>query len=181
MCGIGGIFPLDHNLPKETFPEFAVFSANLIPICTRCNEIKRALWKPGVGRHFLHPYFDDISSHQVLQCKMTVGDDGIASLDFRVDTSGLTPHLAATVASHFKALRLRSRFIKEGAREWGRRMKLAKSERRSAKWSLDDVQAMLRTEHNVCLVNEGRNYWKTSMWADSLNIAPERLDAASRP
>lgn len=182
MCGIGDTLPLDHNLPKETFPEFAVFAPNLVPICTRCNGIKLAQWvPPTIGRRFLNPYFDDLANKTVLCCDLAVGNDGVASIDFRLDTAGLTPELSSTVASHFKELRLRSRYKKEGSKEWSRRMKYTKEQRKIGAWTMDDVRQTLETEHGTCLTNEGGNYWKTCLWAASLNLSLEKLELASRP
>ena len=53
---------LDHYLPKEQNPQFAIFSENLVPACSRCNTLKRdKIVDEGIGvRLFLHPYFDNI-------------------------------------------------------------------------------------------------------------------------
>ena len=39
MCGGFGNGTLDHYLPKDTYPEFSVFSKNLIPACN-CNNLR---------------------------------------------------------------------------------------------------------------------------------------------
>lgn len=60
MCGGTGVAALDHVLPKSHYPEFAIFSFNLVPTCDACN--RRRLNK-GAKFHFVHPYFD----HALLQ------------------------------------------------------------------------------------------------------------------
>lgn len=59
MCGNTGRDALDHYLPKEDYPEFAVFSRNLVPTCTACNgKRNRYANAPGVLLPLLHPYMD---------------------------------------------------------------------------------------------------------------------------
>ncbi|MCM2456520.1 hypothetical protein HGO37_14105 [Rhizobium sp. CG4] len=58
MCGSSHAFSLDHVLPKEDHPAFAIFSRNLVPACY-CN-LKRGRNYRGnnVGARTLHPYYD---------------------------------------------------------------------------------------------------------------------------
>lgn len=58
MCGSMHSGTLDHYLPKNGFPIFAVFSKNLVPAC-KCNT-KRKETLTGVNpkERVLHPYFD---------------------------------------------------------------------------------------------------------------------------
>ncbi|EHS1090659.1 TPA: hypothetical protein RUZ10_002674 [Vibrio cholerae] len=68
MCGSLGTGTLDHLLPQAIYPEFAVFSKNLVPACD-CN-IKRQDVVAGFCNQFntgvrvLHPYFDDCLSER---------------------------------------------------------------------------------------------------------------------
>lgn len=55
MCGGTGVTQLDHVLPKAQYPEFAVFSFNLVPTCGDCNRRRS---NKGRRYHFVHPYFD---------------------------------------------------------------------------------------------------------------------------
>jgi len=60
-------------------------------------------------------------------------------------------------------------------------MKYAKAQRKIVAWTMDDVRQTLQTEHGTCLTSEGRNYWKTTLWAAGLNLSLEKLELASRP
>lgn len=52
---------LDHYLPKDVFPEFAVCLANLTPMCNRCQEVKSTKYLTDSNRKaYIHPYFDKI-------------------------------------------------------------------------------------------------------------------------
>ena len=69
MCGSTGATSLDHYLPKEEYPEFSIFSYNLLPCCVACNQ-KRG--NSGAftrfGDSFLHPYFDHDLLRRTLLC-----------------------------------------------------------------------------------------------------------------
>ncbi|WP_144118307.1 hypothetical protein [Catellatospora sichuanensis] len=58
MCGCATVRSLDHYLPKSVFPEYAVLSANLVPVCYNCNQTKGNKRAQLADERFLHPYFD---------------------------------------------------------------------------------------------------------------------------
>jgi 5-methylcytosine-specific restriction endonuclease McrA len=72
MCG--GKFPwsLDHILPKADYPEWAIFSKNLVPAC-RCNIRRGSALKgpPGTNSRIIHPYYDTIFETRQLSCTIT--------------------------------------------------------------------------------------------------------------
>jgi hypothetical protein len=58
LCGGLGARTIEHHLSQTHYPEFAVFSGNLIPSCGVCNSKRGAVNKPGSILTTLHPYFD---------------------------------------------------------------------------------------------------------------------------
>jgi len=62
FCSLSESSTLDHYLPKELSPQFAIFPKNLVPCCPICNSRKRDKIRDNKTniRLFLHPYFDDI-------------------------------------------------------------------------------------------------------------------------
>jgi hypothetical protein len=66
MCGSFGSETLDHLFPQANYPEFAIFSTNLVPACPcniqRGNTVKGQL----SSQRVLHPYFDIILSERLL-------------------------------------------------------------------------------------------------------------------
>jgi hypothetical protein len=67
VCGGGSAATLDHHLPKEVFPQFSLYSRNLVPACFRCNNIKGLLYQGQlVGQRGVHPYFDDFAAGRVI-------------------------------------------------------------------------------------------------------------------
>ncbi|PEC36490.1 hypothetical protein COF54_09050 [Bacillus toyonensis] len=61
-CGISRPTTIDHYLPKSVFPEYSVYSYNLIPCCAECNNLKSQDWIDPVtnNRLFVNFYFDDV-------------------------------------------------------------------------------------------------------------------------
>ncbi len=67
MCGSPMTGTLDHYLPKEEYPEFSIYSRNLVPACSACNSgSKRQTYKgAATPERFLHPYFDALASKPI--------------------------------------------------------------------------------------------------------------------
>jgi 5-methylcytosine-specific restriction endonuclease McrA len=67
-CGEDGTpNTLDHYLPKNDYPDFAITASNLFPMCDTCQgwKLEQTLDEHG-RRRFLHPYFDEFLDQQVL-------------------------------------------------------------------------------------------------------------------
>ena len=83
MCGSLKTGTLDHLLPKEDYPEFAVFSKNLVPACD-CNSKRGTKSKnTATGARVLHPYFDDCLSDRQLSCEI-VPRPNFSKADIRI-------------------------------------------------------------------------------------------------
>lgn len=67
---------LDHYIPKDEFPEYAMFVKNLIPCCFDCNNKKDKLWRNGILRQFIHYYNDDILTQQFLYSELVFNGPG---------------------------------------------------------------------------------------------------------
>jgi 5-methylcytosine-specific restriction endonuclease McrA len=67
-CGEDGTpNTLDHYLPKDDFPEFAITAANLSPMCDICQSEKKTKTITAANeRIFLHPYYDEFLGTQVV-------------------------------------------------------------------------------------------------------------------
>lgn len=59
MCGSPGTGTLDHYLPRDSYPEFSVMLANLVPTCSHCNTGGKGKVVHGKSpERFIHPYYD---------------------------------------------------------------------------------------------------------------------------
>lgn len=54
-CGISEPTQLDHFLPESEYPVLAINRQNLVPLCSHCNNLKRAK----DCHKFIHAYYDD--------------------------------------------------------------------------------------------------------------------------
>ena len=61
FCSYEDTFEIDHFLPKQKFPEFAIFPDNLLPVCHRCNKAKDDHTPTNLTEAFIHPYFENIT------------------------------------------------------------------------------------------------------------------------
>lgn len=74
MCGSPKTISLDHLLPKENYPEFSIFSKNLVPACD-CNTKRKTNTKDALTQaRVLHPYFDDCLSDRQISCEISRAD-----------------------------------------------------------------------------------------------------------
>jgi len=71
VCGSLHNTQIDHYLPKDVFPEYAVLSKNLIPACN-CNQAK---WKNYKGtstdERFINPHYDQFSHRRLLYVRFS--------------------------------------------------------------------------------------------------------------
>lgn len=72
MCGSTFSSTLDHVLPKDVFPEWSIFSKNLVPACS-CNTHKGVnfVGRRIVGERVLHPYYDRVLDFRLITCVLT--------------------------------------------------------------------------------------------------------------
>ena len=111
-CGIGESSTLDHYLPKEQYPEFAIFPANLVPCCAVCNTRKRDRVLIGGTdiRMFLHPCFDTIPNQEFLAARTRIEEDALI-IAFRMHRpAGMPLRAFRHLQSHFEVLNLADRY-----------------------------------------------------------------------
>ncbi|WAT31831.1 hypothetical protein [Pseudomonas sp. GXZC] len=60
FCGGDGGRTIEHFLPQASYPEFSVYSLNLMPSCASCNSQRNSLNSHGAEIKLLHPFFDKV-------------------------------------------------------------------------------------------------------------------------
>ena len=87
MCGSTNVTSLDHILPKEDYPELAVFSYNLVPSCQPCNNrrAKKGAFSDTPG--FVHPYFDSVIL-DALELRIQFSEP-FSSVEFKLIVTGV--------------------------------------------------------------------------------------------
>ncbi len=115
-CGIGEPLTLDHYVPKETHPEFAILPANLVPLCHACNTVyKRDQFLcAGGNRIFIHSYFDTIPAYSFIRASIdSTGTETIVS--FKINHDPANADFSLVLERQFLALNLAERFFKKSA------------------------------------------------------------------
>ncbi|MCW5775490.1 MAG: hypothetical protein KIS87_03460 [Phycisphaeraceae bacterium] len=107
---------MDHYVPKESFPEFAVMARNLAPCCSKCNKAKGDYWPPvGVVPEVLNLYYSSLLDRDHLSAAVTHAPGGASAIQFAIRRDvGLTPAEIATLEVHYARLRLMPRLQDAG-------------------------------------------------------------------
>ena len=71
MCGSLKTGSLDHVFPKNTFPEFSIFSKNLVPACDCNSKRGESYMGANPGERVLHPYFDLGLNRRLIRATLT--------------------------------------------------------------------------------------------------------------
>ncbi len=113
-CGTPDLpYHVDHYLPRSKFPEYSVFTSNLIPACAACNSrYKGKFYLNGSKRKYLNPYFDEfIETIKFLKCTLSVEKNYLV-VEFSIDTNIESTHEYGShiIKSHFNGLHLAERY-----------------------------------------------------------------------
>lgn len=115
LCAHRDVTTLDHYLPKENYPEFAVLPINLVPSCMSCNGAKHTFIPATAGDQLFHPFFDDWSAFQLLRADVQVTQ--YIDVDFFIDPAGAPPNVVERAQNHFERLQLGSLYALNAAVE----------------------------------------------------------------
>ncbi|MFJ9530863.1 HNH endonuclease [Streptomyces cyaneofuscatus] len=117
LCGQGLADTLDHQLPKDGYPLFAVAPDNLVPACRSCNTNKRDDVAVVAEEQTLHPYFDtDVNKYIWLVARVSAPFP--PAVTFHAEPPSSMPLvLAARVRHHFSSLQLARTYGPQAAPE----------------------------------------------------------------
>ncbi len=144
---------IDHFLEKALFPEFSLFSLNLVPSCSRCNSL--------TGHHFdgiikrVHPYIYRFCSKQVLRCRIS-RIEGKPLFSISVEAAELKRAELRLAKRHVEHLQIQARFGKFAGGELRRLKRRLGSSRRL---SVTFVKQDLRREYRSWIIY-GPNHWR---------------------
>ncbi|WP_312708295.1 hypothetical protein [Stenotrophomonas sp.] len=116
MCGSPNCGTLDHVLPKAIYPEFSLFSANLVPACL-CNNKRNNIYRGKAGERVLHPYFDDFMNERLVTCRFR-DHDRAPSIEI-VNNLAASDENFAAVEFHINNVVKKSAIIGSLRRDWG--------------------------------------------------------------
>jgi 5-methylcytosine-specific restriction endonuclease McrA len=129
-CGEDGTpNTLDHYLPKEKYPEFAVSPANLFPMCDICQGAKGAkLLSSDNERLFVHPYFDAFIDTQLVELTIDGPYNAPGSIGLR-PSDELNEESRFLVQRHLQELNIPSRYYRFFLSNYLRLLRLVKQMR----------------------------------------------------
>ncbi|WP_225609161.1 MULTISPECIES: hypothetical protein [unclassified Pseudomonas] len=112
-CGEDGTpNTLDHYLPKDTYPEFAVSPVNLFPMCDICQGAKGTkLLSTDNERLFLHPYFDAFIDTQLVELTID-GPYNAPEAIHLTAAAGLSDASRFLIERHLQELSIPSRYYR---------------------------------------------------------------------
>ncbi|HDR8922022.1 TPA: hypothetical protein QDA90_001483 [Burkholderia vietnamiensis] len=117
MCGSLKAGTLDHVLPKDIYPEFAIFAPNLVPACD-CNS-KRGTRYRGLnrGERTLHPYFDDVLRQRLVYVGFS-GDFNSPLATIEAIGPGLSEEQLLALRFHIDSVLERSSLLVWASGKW---------------------------------------------------------------
>jgi len=120
-CGISESSHLDHFLPRAKFPEFSIYSPNLIYVCSICNSTYKGddVVNSLDERKFFNPYFDDfIEDIQFLKCEIKVENRIYPEFKFYIEDLSITKNYEyKVIRNHFEAMHLQTRYMEQIVKE----------------------------------------------------------------
>lgn len=108
FCMRDSISCVDHYFPKSHYPEFSIFSPNLLPICWSCNHKKGDKCIENGSRSFIHFYFDKFLGKTFLKCKI---DFDRLEIQFSLDNGDINASNFKIIENHFEKLSLFSSYV----------------------------------------------------------------------
>ena len=169
-CGISEADTLDHYLNKAEYPEFSIFTDNLIPCCSKCNRKKQA-WKIAGKRIIFNNYFDSIIINDYLIVDIGFSKDVPFIKDVRLDFSGTTATTKQRdlIEQHYEELELINRYKKSARTSLNtliESIKNKKKRRNLSKASIkEDIEAEIETYEHIF----GNNHWEAAVYKGVLN------------
>lgn len=116
MCGRPGADTIDHILPKDEYPQFALLSKNLVPCCERCNRVKNKAIPSSSKSRYLHPYYDTFLVGHVIKLDIKFYLD--VPIFKILPAGGLTDIEKSVVTFHLKQLQINSKIIMHFRNTW---------------------------------------------------------------
>ncbi|MYL47809.1 hypothetical protein GLV94_19415 [Virgibacillus halodenitrificans] len=159
-CSHREVKTVDHYLPKSKFISFAVTPINLLPCCSDCNKDKLDDYNLEPEKMLIHPYFDDISSIDWLECRV---NENILPITFSYEVSdSITDSvLKSRITNQFELLSLGKLYADNATREFNKRVKSLINEYRSNQ--TNKAMDFLNDNYESYLF-DNKNSWQTKMF-----------------
>lgn len=180
-CSLDTPSHIDHYLPRSVFPEYSVFSLNLIFSCSICNSgYKGDDYINAQGeRLFINPYFDTfIETIPFLKCDIII-NDSYPKFKFKIDNTLQVQYTYEykIIKNHFDKLNLESRYLDQIVEEKFKRFKNRYIDKKSMEFKTITLQQL---KDNITFILDGLddlniNNWEKVFW-ESLKTSDNCLN-----
>jgi hypothetical protein len=166
MCGSLGSSTLDHIFPQTSYPEFCLFTRNLVPACG-CNDLRQDSAIGAAGERVLHPYFDAVLSQRLI-CATFSGTFPAPSIGVAVCYTG---NMVGPVNFHVREVVKKTNILNFLEKEWAKLLKMPDNvpEIPQAAMNLpqlDDVLRRIVARHDIDYGTP--NNWRSVLFAGIL-------------
>ena len=165
----------DHYMPKDDFPEYAVYHPNLLYICFGCNQRKSNHFH-NIDLLYCHPYFSVDAEHALLHCNVIV-KNGKLAIKYYGAALGKLSAAGEIAQRHLLGLSLIDRFQGEASSTVSGLIGELR-EHFPTGVSVASLQRILERRYAEARLNLGSNAWDSRLW-HGLAGCPEFHDYAN--
>lgn len=164
-CMISEPNTLDHYLDKSEFPEFSVYTDNLIPCCSYCNNLKGTRWIEAGKRIIVNSYYDEEPDERYLYISvgMSSGEHAnpyIVDVRCNFDSVSACNKQIDIIKSHYKKLKLIDRYKDQAV---GYLANIVYEMTEQPRLSRQGVIETLNRRIHSLIRNNGNNFWETAV------------------
>lgn len=165
FCMISEPTTLDHYFPESKYPEFILFTYNLVPCCGQCNGLKGAsLFGDNGERLFFHYYFDELPSKRLLVADINLNssDNHVPIIEFYIDADEKDA-IQKIIKSQFTTLKLNERYKGQCNSEISMLFQEMGAYCQSG-YEIKDCIDMISIRADIMYKEYGDNYWKAALY-----------------
>ncbi len=166
-CMISEPNTFDHYLDKSEFPEFSIYTDNLIPCCGICNDLKHNKWRKNGRRLFVNVYFDSLIIDDYLFIDVDCVDSVPTIVCVRLDFSNVnaSEYDISLVKNHYDKLHLINRYKEQAVTALQNTIQEYTC---FEKESSDEIRKQLCRKIVSLERSYGHNYWESAMYKGML-------------
>jgi len=166
-CGIDSPNTFDHYLPISLFPEFAVYSLNLLPCCATCNGKKLNAFLLNNERQIVNLYFDSLPIVQYLYVNINYHYDEPVAIYHLQQSSDISAQTFRLIETHYNRLDLLSRFQANSPEVFSETRSILIEHRLNV--PPERIREYLLTEAQRYEKNFSKNYWRAVLLSEMAN------------
>lgn len=169
FCMINRSNTFDHYFDKDDYPEFSIFTPNLIPCCSECNSKKGTrIFDANGERLFIHFYYDVIPIKQFLFIRLHLDNDNtpISTISLQFCNDNYSSKL---IRRHYLSLELIDKYKSCVTEKISTLIEEIVLSRDKLNQSVEQIKDMIYIKWQSKIKIYGENYWESSLLEGVLN------------